>query len=80
MSRRLMFAAAAAAGIYLLRRSRKTHKQRETSPRGPMTPATSPANAAAAPVGPVGRNLDSRLDEGLQESFPASDPVSVHVD
>lgn len=46
----------------------------------PMTPATSGANPADAPIGPPGDNEDDRLDEALEESFPASDPVSVRIE
>jgi hypothetical protein len=46
----------------------------------PMTPATSEANPADAPIGPPGANQESRLDEALEESFPASDPVSVRIE
>lgn len=31
---------------------------------------------ADAPIGPPGRNAEDRLDEALQETFPASDPIS----
>ncbi len=48
--------------------------------RQPVTPATSDRNAADAEIGPAGDNLESRLDEALEESFPASDPVSVHIE
>jgi len=46
----------------------------------PMTPATSGVNPADAPIGPPGDNEDDRLDEALEESFPASDPVSVRIE
>jgi hypothetical protein len=46
----------------------------------PMTPATAETNPADAPIGPPGANQESRLDEGIEESFPASDPVSVHIE
>jgi hypothetical protein len=46
----------------------------------PMTPATNQSNPADAPLGPPGANQESRLDEALEESFPASDPVSVRIE
>jgi hypothetical protein len=46
---------------------------------GPMTPATTDVQAAETPIGQPGRNLDDRLDEALQESFPTSDPVSIQI-
>lgn len=48
--------------------------------RPPVTPSTSDRNAADAEIGPAGDNLESRLDEALEESFPASDPVSVNIE
>lgn len=46
---------------------------------GPMTPATTDVHASEAPMGKPGHNLDDRLDEALQESFPTSDPVSIQI-
>lgn len=31
-------------------------------------------------LGEPGRNTDARLDEGIEESFPASDPVSIRIE
>jgi hypothetical protein len=55
-------------------------RNRRRNARPPITPSTSPRNAADVNIGPPGRNLESRLDEALEESFPASDPVSVHIE
>jgi len=65
-----------AALLWLGNRGRK----RRHGSRPPITPSTSPRNAADVDIGPAGRNLESRLDEALEESFPASDPVSVHIE
>ena len=46
----------------------------------PMTPATSPVNAADSDIGRPGENEENRLDEALEESFPASDPVSIRIE
>lgn len=35
---------------------------------------------ADAPIGPPGRNAEDRLDEALQETFPASDPISTRIE
>ena len=50
------------------------------SDHGPVTQATVPATPADAPIGPPGQNQEERLDEALQESFPSSDPVSIHIE
>jgi len=34
-------------------------------------------NRQAAPTNDVKRQLDRRLDEALEETFPASDPIAV---
>lgn len=31
-------------------------------------------------LGEPGRNTDARLDEAIEESFPASDPVSIRIE
>ena len=46
----------------------------------PITQATVPVSAADTPIGPAGDNADSRLDEAIQETFPASDPISTRID
>jgi hypothetical protein len=43
-------------------------------------PALVPLNPADAELGAPGWNTDERLDEAIQESFPASDPVSVRIE
>jgi hypothetical protein len=45
-----------------------------------MTPATTPVNPADKPISPPGRNQEERLDEALEESFPASDPPSIQIE
>ena len=46
----------------------------------PVTQAAVPVSAADTPMGPPGENEDDRLDEALQETFPASDPISISID
>jgi hypothetical protein len=42
-------------------------KQGDVSPAEPL------------PIIPADPHLDARLDEALEETFPASDPVAVHA-
>jgi len=49
-------------------------------PRAPMMPALQAIHAADTPLGKPGENLEDRLDEAIQESFPASDPVSIRIE
>lgn len=46
----------------------------------PVTQAVVPVSAADTPMGPPGENEDDRLDEAIQETFPASDPISISID
>lgn len=46
----------------------------------PVTQAVVTVNPADAPIGPPGRNAEDRLDEALQETFPASDPISTRIE
>ena len=48
--------------------------------RGPVTQSTVAVNPADTHMGEPGFNEEQRLDEGIQESFPGSDPVSVHIE
>jgi hypothetical protein len=45
-----------------------------------VTQAVLPVSAADTPIGPPGKNLEDRLDEALQETFPASDPIAMTID
>jgi hypothetical protein len=46
----------------------------------PVTQALVPVSAADTPIGPPGKNLEDRLDEAIQETFPASDPISTAIE
>jgi hypothetical protein len=46
----------------------------------PVTQAVVPLSPADTPIGPPGENLEDRLDEAIQETFPASDPISTRID
>jgi hypothetical protein len=48
--------------------------------RPPVTQSVVPLSAADSPIGPPGQNEDDRLDEAIQETFPASDPISTHIE
>jgi hypothetical protein len=49
-------------------------------PHPPVTQAVVPVNPADAPIGPPGQNEEDRLDEAIQETFPASDPISTRIE
>lgn len=46
----------------------------------PVTQATVPVSPADTPIGPPGENEEDRLDEAIQETFPASDPISTRIE
>jgi hypothetical protein len=73
---------AVGAGLVLLIQRWRARARTEAAirDRGPVTQATVPTSPADAPIGPPGRNREDRLDEALEESFPASDPVAVHIE
>ena len=78
---RLAFVAGFATAIGLvLVTSRRRARSAAIAARGPVTQATVPTTAADLPLGEPGRNLDERLEEALHESFPASDPISLHIE
>jgi hypothetical protein len=52
----------------------------KVSPRHAMTQALVPVQPADLPLGPPGENLERRLDEALEETYPGSDPISVHIE
>jgi hypothetical protein len=61
------------------RRSRSYRTDME--PRHPpVTQAVVPVSAADTPIGPPGENEEDRLDEAIQETFPASDPIATHIE
>ena len=62
-----------AAGVFVWRRRRRA-----------VVPPHSEHRALPSPrpddLGEPGRNTDQRLDEAIEESFPASDPVSIRIE
>jgi hypothetical protein len=54
---------------------RKSKPRQRPRPQASATP-NRPDPGKATPAGEV--DLEARLDEGLEETFPASDPVSVN--
>ena len=46
----------------------------------PITPSLVQEQAADQPIGPPGHNEEERLDEALKETFPTSDPISIHIE
>lgn len=49
-------------------------------PHPPVTQAVVPVSPADTPIGPPGENQEDRLDEAIQETFPASDPISTRIE
>ena len=66
----------------LITRQRRIGARRPAGmvPRAPMTPALQAVHPADTPLGTPGQNTEDRLDEAIQESFPASDPVSIRIE
>lgn len=62
------------------KRTRRRRQKLGLPAPGPMTPATAPPNPAEPAMGLPGRNQEQRLDEALDETFPASDPVSTRIE
>lgn len=78
---RLVMALGFAAGLgFVLWSRRRRARARRIAERPPMTQATLPQSQVDAPMGVPGRNQEQRLEEALEESFPASDPVSIHIE
>jgi hypothetical protein len=77
---RFLFVAGAVMAAGFVVWSRRRARARRLAARPPVTQATVVAQPADMPMGVPGHNLEQRLDEGLEESFPASDPVSVHIE
>jgi hypothetical protein len=48
--------------------------------KNPITQSQVPINPADAHLGEPGRNTEQRLDEAVQETFPASDPISLKIE
>lgn len=65
--------ALAAALIYRARRRRR-------GGYAPVTQAVVPVSPADTSLGRPGHNREERLDEALQETFPGSDPISIHIE
>jgi len=66
----------AAAGFLawnvMMRRRRRISERRSA---GTVSPAPPPPALRSAPG-----DVDARLDEAIEESFPASDPVSIRIE
>lgn len=75
----LALAAAALAGTAILWLQRSRPRRRCRVP-GPITQSMVYRNPADNHLGEPGNNREERLDEGLEESFPASDPLAMHIE
>jgi hypothetical protein len=54
--------------------------ERGDIPRGPVTQALVPVNPADTSLDGPGHSVEQRLDEAIQETFPASDPIALHIE
>lgn len=86
VARRMAVAVVIFAGAWVVRRVAR-NRRRPVAPRralsrrpGPVTPSLVATNPADSPLGEPGRNQELRLDEALQETFPASDPISTGIE
>ena len=59
----------------MVQRRRRVLRERDLGQVMPRPPVT-PALKAVQPRD----NTEARLDEGIEESFPASDPVSIRIE
>ena len=76
-------AAAVAGGLAGLAAWMLVARRRRSGPLprpGPVTQALVTRSPADTPIGPPGANLEQRLDEAIHETFPASDPISLHIE
>jgi hypothetical protein len=75
---------AAALGLLVFESRRRRRSRRAGSGSGarpgPVTQAIVPLNPADLDLGMPGRNAERRLEEALQETFPASDPIATHIE
>ncbi|HUR95692.1 MAG TPA: hypothetical protein VMY76_14000 [Gemmatimonadales bacterium] len=85
--RAVLLSAIIAVGCVAILLARRTSARREVGSRGtrrpgpgPTTQSTVPRTPADRDLGTPGRNLDQRLDEAIEESFPASDPISLRIE
>ncbi|MFN0181679.1 MAG: hypothetical protein ACKVZ0_22955 [Gemmatimonadales bacterium] len=61
-------------------RARRRRRRLGLAAPGPMTPATAPTNPSTPGMGRPGSNQQQRLDEALDETFPASDPIATRIE
>lgn len=78
----LAMAGTAALLYHLIRHDRGARRRtpKAATPRWPITQSIVPTSPADIDLGVPGRNADQRLDEALQETFPASDPIAVSIE
>jgi hypothetical protein len=70
--------ALAGGAVGLVRR--RVAGRRQLPPHGPVTQSLVPLSPADTVIGPPGANVEQRLDEAIQETYPASDPISVRIE
>jgi hypothetical protein len=86
VARRVAVAVVVFAGAWVVRRVARSRRRSAPPLRaltrrpGPTTPSLVAINPADALLGEPGRNQELRLEEALQETFPASDPISTGIE
>lgn len=69
-----------ALAVALIYRGRGRPARGSQPARGAVTQSLVTVNAADSPIGVAGRNIEQRLDEAVQETFPASDPIAICIE
>lgn len=80
MSRRTMVAFAALGAFVALRLARRQRLRSASHDPGATAQRADDATVAEAEESVMDPGVDARLDAALEETFPASDPVAIHIE